>query len=472
MGNMEPDTKYSRFMFHLKFSQTDEYLHEHELYEVMRSRNLYQTQFGVRSNFKKIMRNLYKDEKQTKYGFENTRKMFVQKMRERREQIDKLRQSTSNKLNSLSMLQENEKKTAERQYVPVPQATFVYTGLPPIETTAEEVNFIPLSSQNKTDKRDDATILPPAPSPSMVATVYADDRRSNKSNDNSKDHELPTERLFTSNVLVVGMTGPQTVAKKAIRQSKKALSDSETVKQMIENDDLGSQFYGLNIENKEQDDDNWNSETVFEQKTKLGEGEAQVSTACLTKHLPTHFALKKTKAMPSESKVQFWAEQHGKLESEDDIRKEADFHRLLIDRPSKWAVNPYHDGITQSKILDMRLQYSEKDNKRSFKRKSRQLDDLTQKHFFKQRLSLPELNTTPKPMVSLDPGGTTPDGRLILTKADYEDYLSDYKKARSLRLERSKKRNLILQRRIEEFILEPKLCLKDDTALRASFNTI
>lgn len=470
---MEADTKFSRFMFHLKFSRKEDYLNEHELYEVMRSRNLYQTQFGVRSNFKKIMRNLYKDEKQTKYEFENTRKLFVQKMKERREQIDKLRKSTSNKLKSLSTLQEKEQKKVERLYVPLPQATatFVYTGLPPIESTAHENKYLQSSSQDDSDKPDGIGFLPPAPSPSMVATVYTDDPRPKKEKPVSRDNEPVKEQQFlTSNVLVVGMTGHQIITKKKVKPEK-VHSENETVEQLPENEDLASQVQGLHITH-EQDEKSVNSEHMFEQKARLGEGEAHVSTVCLTNIIPAQFSLKKSKAIPSESKVRFWAEQHGIMESKDEIRKEADFQRLLIDRPSKWAMNHYYDSIVQSKILDFRLQNSEKALKRSFKRKSRQLDDLSEKLLLKQRLSLPELNTTPKPMVSLDPGGTTPDGRLILTKADYEDYLSDYRKARNVRLERSKKRNHVLQKKIEGFILEPKLCLRDDTCLRASLHTI
>ncbi|XP_045157150.2 uncharacterized protein LOC123523552 [Mercenaria mercenaria] len=467
---MEQDTKFSRFMFHLKFSQTEDYLHEHELYEVMRSRNLYQTQFGVRSNFKKIMRNLSKDERQTRYGFENTRKLFVQKMKERREQIDKLRDSTSNKLNSLSTTQEKCKKI-ERQYVPLPQSTIVYTAFPPIESREPETIYVqPLSQENK-DKPDDATLLPPAPSPSMVATVFTDDRNVKKEKSLLTDDQRPREQFYTTNVLVAGKTGPQTVTTKLVR-SKKATSneDSEPVAEMIEHEDLKDHLKRLKLEGNGENEDKFNDD--FEQKTKLGEGEAQVSTVYLINKIPKRFTLRKSSMIPTESKVKFWAEKHGIIESKANLRKEADFQRMLIDRPSKWTMNNCYDDMVQSKILDMRLKYSRRMVTDSFRRKSRQLDHLSEKLMLKQRISLPELNTAPRPMVSLDPGGTTPDGRLILTKADYEEYLSDYKKARNVRLERSKKRNRLLEKRIENFILEPKLCLRDDTSLRASMHTI
>lgn len=463
--------KFSRFMFHLKFSNTDDYVHEHELYEVMRSRNLYQTQFGVRSNFKNMMRKIAKDEKQTRYGFENTRKLFVQKMKERREQIDKLRDRTEEKLKSLSQMDGKPKKL-ERRYVPLPQSTIVYTDLPPI---AAEQQGIPAAAQSTAESHapypDDTTILPPAPSPSMVATVYTEEGKRKK----RKGSQDITNTIAHS--LAAAKTSPRTISTRApkskLSSREKGRESDDKLGELIEHGHLDDQMKGLVLDPDKNEEyvgkkDNWE----FETNTKLGEGKAQVSTVFFTDEIPIRNRLRRQRELMGDSKAKIWAEKHGVVESRANVIKEADFQRLLIDRPSKWALNNFYGEMVQSKILDMRLQYSRKLFNQSFKRKSRQLDHLSEKLNLKHRISLPELNTAPKPMASLDPGGTTPDGKLILTKADYEGYLSGYKKARSVRLDRSRKRNKVLDKRIDNFRLEPTLCLRDETSLRASFKTV
>lgn len=461
---MYQDSKFSRFLFHLKFSQTEDFVHEHELYEVMRSRNLYQTQFGVRSNFKKVMKNLAKDEKQRRYGFENTRKLFVQRMKERREQTDKLRKKTIGQLESLSSMQDK-KERLERRYVPLPQSTIVYTAFPPIESQEIEENTNDTLNRFSADKPDGTTVFPATPSLSMVATVYSDVGNSIQNTEPS-DRQKSTP-LYKAKTLVVGKAGPQTITKeypRSINLSKN--NEIDTITELMENE-LHDQLKSLKLEKSEQIETICNADNDFENKTKLGEGKAQISTVSFTDDLPTRLKFRKAKAIPSETKVKVWTEKRGVKENRMDIQKEADFQKFLIDRPSKWTLNNYGD-IASSNMFDMRLQNSRWMLNGSFGKKSRQIDKLSEKLMLKQKRSLPELNTAPKPMVSLDPGGTTPDGKLILTMTDYQEYLSGYRKARDVRLERSKKRNRLLEKRIDNFKLEPKLCLRDNTRLLAS----
>lgn len=157
---MEQDQKFSRFMFHLKFSSTEDYVHEHELYELMRSRHLYQSQFGVRSNFKKIMRNIEISEKAQRYSFENSRKLFVQKMRERREQAAKFKSFAS------SLEAQGEKKPMARRYIPLQESTTVYTTelpvlVPPQTTKLEHVTETIIHTPS----------LPVQTTPSMITTL-------------------------------------------------------------------------------------------------------------------------------------------------------------------------------------------------------------------------------------------------------------------------------------------------------------
>ena len=468
---MQPELKFSRFMFHLKFSRKDDYVHEHELYEVMKSRNLYQTQFGLRSNFQKTMRNLAKDEKQRKYNFENTRKLFVQKMKERREHVDKLRTRMSLSINSLTKFDVTP-RGSERQYVTLPRSTVVYTELPAINPTKDMIHQQPLGT---TSLHDVITLPPAAPSPSMIATNYSgpidtfghrlDTGHASMTNSRPRAKSLPAKYM------VVTRSSPRTQTAKS-KQSRLATTEdqSEASEQLQQNEDLVNELKALAmIQNETETIDN-----VTERKEPENKAAPHESTVCFARcdadSDRTDDA--QTQILSSQSKTKEWAEKHGISKSKMNIQMEHDFQRLMIDRPSKWALDHVHQDRenTQSKILDVRLQQSRKLFDRSLKGRSKKFD--TMKLSSKQRLSLPELDTVPKPMVTINPGGTTPDGRLILTKADYEEYLSNYRKARKCRLEQTEKKNKTLKKQVQNFSVDPQLCLRDETGLSASLRTI
>lgn len=504
MKTMQPDQKFSRFMFHLKFSKKDEYVHEHELYEVMKSRDLYQTQFGLRSNYQKAMRNIAKDEKQRRYNFENNRKIFVQKMKERREQVDKLRKRLSTSINSLSKTDPAPKKL-ERQFVPIPQSTVVFKELPAIADSRKET----VPSQETPDTQEQVSLPPATPSPSMVATVWSHPVGMSTAN-GPKDRSRV--KAMSAKYLIVGKQSPRTRTAErhcsvgsARGEMRPEIAESLDNEIATQNEDLVNELSALNIEhdnNKNAADEkdsvlnNENGKTTktpkridtsdvkgihsnpdgtdeFETKTKQGEGGAQESTVLFSDVLPKRHDFK-NHDLASQSKTKAWAVKHGIRKSKVHIQKEQDFQRLLIDRPSKWALDHVHQDRdhVQSNILDVRLQDSRRLLNGSFKKKAKQLDHLSEKLNLKQRISLPELDTAPKPMVTLNPGGTTPDGRLILTKADYEDYLSNFRTARKCRLEWTKKKSKNLERQVANFSVDPQLCLRDETCLRASLRTI
>ncbi|KAH3831941.1 uncharacterized protein LOC127879184 [Dreissena polymorpha] len=480
---MQPEVKLSSFMFHLKFSKTDDYVHEHELYELMRSRNLYQTQFGVRLNFRKTIRNIQKDEKQQRYHFENNRKIFVQKRKERQEAADRLRLVTATKLGKLSVMKDPKPKPT-RTYVPLPQSTVVYTDLPEIQ--------MPLYQRDEEEEEvampsDENTQLPlTAPSPSMVTTALTGRRKKSNgtmlglfggrpvvsSSSSLKTHELLDVGSLapTAKVLVAGRRSHRTLtitvkSKATSRQDESECDSSDTMSQLMVNDELLDELRSLRLDSHKK----FVKENKFELTAKLDHEKSETSTSYVAKDILPK--LNSYGKLTSESKAKIWAEKHGIHTSKADIIKDQDYQRLLIDRPSKWAMT-HHGDLVQSKILDMRMRYSREMLNANFKKKSRQLERLSEKLMLKSRLSLPELDTMPKPMTTMDPGGTTPDGRLILTKADFDAYLANYRKARDIRLQRTKQRNKLLLKKIENFNLQPNHCLKDEARLRASLRTI
>ncbi|KAK3596756.1 hypothetical protein CHS0354_038755 [Potamilus streckersoni] len=71
----------------------------------------------------------------------------------------------------------------------------------------------------------------------------------------------------------------------------------------------------------------------------------------------------------------------------------------------------------------------------------------------KTSISLPELSIFTKPMVSMEIGGVTPDGRLILTKKDYDEYLHRFHLARDARLDRVRRKSHTLEQLVARFRL-------------------
>lgn len=168
----------------------------------------------------------------------------------------------------------------------------------------------------------------------------------------------------------------------------------------------------------------------------------------------------------SVSKVEEWTEKHCLIKTNpvhDQV--EIDLRRMMIDRPSKWAM--------YSAKNDEETVFAEFG---SFATKS--LDNVRKKMQRKEKksrskvLTLPELDNTPKPMVTMDPGGTTPDGRLILTAADYKEYLGEFNKARVIRLTRTKKQQKSLQRMVDNFRVASPLRLTDESSMRSSAKTV
>ncbi|KAL3868579.1 hypothetical protein ACJMK2_041380 [Sinanodonta woodiana] len=71
----------------------------------------------------------------------------------------------------------------------------------------------------------------------------------------------------------------------------------------------------------------------------------------------------------------------------------------------------------------------------------------------KASISLPELNILTKPMVNMEIGGVTHDGRLILTKEDYNEYLRLFRLAREARLDRVRRKTHTLEQLVARFHL-------------------
>lgn len=88
----------SKFMFHIQFSDQDRFLHEHEIYEMMRSRSLYQVQFDLKHKLRKRIRSLEQAEKMQISSFQKQRNVFLSKMQEKVAQRNKMAEEKSSSM--------------------------------------------------------------------------------------------------------------------------------------------------------------------------------------------------------------------------------------------------------------------------------------------------------------------------------------------------------------------------------------
>jgi hypothetical protein len=70
-------------MFHIRFSSEEDYLHQHELYEMLRSRNLYQVQFDLKKRLEKRIRSIEQAEKMHIATSQSKKTLFLQTVQER-----------------------------------------------------------------------------------------------------------------------------------------------------------------------------------------------------------------------------------------------------------------------------------------------------------------------------------------------------------------------------------------------------
>ena len=493
----------SKFLFHVKFSEKDNYVHEHELYEVMRSRNLYQVQFEVRSTFKKRMRNIQISEKAHEMGFHNTRNIFIHKMKERMEQAEKTRKITTRLAEkSFAKLFPKENKIVRRYPADFPN--LIEKLATPVERLPE-ITPTTLSSARRsrrgtgTSRRSSSTFLSNAPdSPSMAATLYVDNSTAARF---ERARESKRNQAFNSSkVVVAGKTEPVTRYKENRDEENESFEEGNSSK--IKPKSRGSSIDKMSIKMIDLDLTTTNESGVRDErkysetnalpilsvtgevpqranfKPKRGstapldslvnEGETTKHDNHLTSlvHFPDH--LTTTENLDSETaseKVLEWAAAHNMLnKSEKESEEEKTFRRLLIDRPSKWAFSHIHGtAMNDSSMFETQAFNPNPDH-----RKSKVVDFMPEKSKPKSTVSLPLIDSARrKPLVCMEPGALTPDGRLILTQGDYDDYLSGYRRARNMRLNVSKKRLKTLSKRVDKFNISPKQQLNDETRIFA-----
>ena len=507
----------SKFLFHLRFSQKENYVHEHELYEVMRSRNLYQVQFEVRSSFKKRMRNIEISEKAHVNGFHNSRNIFVKKMKERREHADSIRDETTKQTQKSFARIDALGNKKVRRYVKLPPTPSARQDFPnlvqklatPVEEPLPEISSATISPEirsgrntgrtRRTSVSSQSSLMENPVSPSMVATLYETPmiRR-------ERERERLRNKFFvTAKAILAGKTEPttRTIKEEEIGEEDKSSENSskDAKESDISSDKISENHNETDLElpaiqemnpelalkrettnemPKLQDiveipniDNTYASDMHFFDRQIEEEDRIQdknVSSIQFPDHLTT------TENLDSETasqKVVEWATAHNLLnlsKSDKEAAEEKTFRRLLIDRPSKWAYSHIH-ALNESSMFEnaFRASQSNKINT-SFNTKTRELDYFTQKLKLKPKvtLSLPALDTVGrKPLVSMEPGGITPDGRLILTQGDYDKYLSGYRRARNMRLTKTRKKEKSLNRMVRNFHISPKLQLKDETRL-------
>jgi hypothetical protein len=73
----------SRSLVHIRVSEKNNFLHEHEIFEMMKSRQLYQMQFDLKRKLEKRIRAIELAEKVHISTFQSKKNVFLNKMREK-----------------------------------------------------------------------------------------------------------------------------------------------------------------------------------------------------------------------------------------------------------------------------------------------------------------------------------------------------------------------------------------------------
>ena len=73
----------SKFLVHNRMSEKENFVNEHEIFEMMRSRHLYQMQFDLRRKLEKRIRAIQLEEKVHISTFQSKKTVFLNKMKEK-----------------------------------------------------------------------------------------------------------------------------------------------------------------------------------------------------------------------------------------------------------------------------------------------------------------------------------------------------------------------------------------------------
>lgn len=143
----------SKPLVHIRVSEKDAFLHEHEIFEMMRSRHLYQMQFDLRRKLEKQIRAIELAEKVHMSTFRSRKTVFLNKMREKIRQKDPISYTKDFDLREILELDKEYDNSQENDKECFPQITQVSDEIQRKKIRSKSlVNMIPLGVTESVDR--------------------------------------------------------------------------------------------------------------------------------------------------------------------------------------------------------------------------------------------------------------------------------------------------------------------------------
>lgn len=449
----------SKFMFHIRFSNEGEFLHEHEIYEMMRSRNLYQLQFDLRRKLEKKIRTIRAAEKLHVATFQSRKALFLQKAQDK----IKLR-------NNIDVPLEGEKET--EKYLPttrIPDDSKIDKWMENNE------NLIPEPVDENPDIKNTENV-------NEVQGVETDDTRRESLTVTTAKVGLEFKGKSLSGRKSAGLNRSRNcfsepVPSRPVNSNENVQNTdvSDNVKSSVKKEKDGKQeVYNnqINRQKEQKQDEHRNSNIKSSAKK---EKEAKHDG-----HNNKTNGEKETKQKEDTNNVNEEKKQHEQEESTTKPRplyltSTSNLQRTMTDLSSKCGIRSENGKISQGllpkldcckpNIVKGRSKSSKNILSRASDNVDKDLNIKTKEITFmldesddssEKKPNLPPFlsnseNLVSKSLSRFEMGTVTPDGRILLTKDDYDQFLSKYRNAQKQRLRRSRRRSENLDQRVRDY---------------------
>ncbi|XP_033736816.1 uncharacterized protein LOC117325027 [Pecten maximus] len=365
----------SKFMFHIQFSDQEGFLHEHEVYEMMRSRSLYQVQFDLKHRLHKRIRSLEQAEKMQISTFQKQRNVFLTKMQEKVAQRNKLAEEKSSPLMISGF--KRQVKTRERRDIPM------MTDVESTNIAPKQINSAPSRKVSK-DSPQNKPVTKETSSSRLVSkeTTLTSVKEVSCESDDAKPTSAKIELSYKGRSLPGCKSG--------YRRSRTMFSDDVTyidTSSFVSKEQIGE--ISLNDE-----EDTSSNRLLSRESTKTIVPKMTTKPRRVTlPHIPSEQTFRGDSAF---------------FEQDDNISEISDtaFQRLA---------GKYNSSKSLTSL------------------------SIT--------VPTPDL----KSLSTYEMGMTTPDGQLILSKDEYEDYLDRFREVKSKRLKLIRTHSENLDRKVKRF---------------------
>lgn len=404
-------------MFHIRFSNEGEFLHEHEIYEMMRSRNLYQLQFDLRRKLEKKIRTIKAAEKLHVATFQSRKALFLQKAQEN----IKLR-------NNIDVPVNGEKETGK---------------------------YLPAA------KMDDTKIDKWIENNEKIIPEPVDENQQDQQNTDNIENVSEAQSGETGDTRKESLT--VTTAKVELEFKGKSLSGRKSAGLSRSRNCFSEPVPSCSTESNENQQ---NSEVSDNTKSKSKKGK--------DRKLEGHNKIKGEKETKQE-------EHKNNINEEENVTKPrplyltstSNLQRTMTDLTTKSGIlSSDNEKICQGVLpkLECNKPKNMKGRSRSSKNTisgasnsvDKDLNMKTKEITFmlgdsdgsEKKPNLPPFlsdNLASKSLSTFEMGAVTPDGRILLTKNDYDQFLSKYRNAQKQRLRRSRRRSENLDQRVRDY---------------------